>query len=106
MKRRVVITGGSSGLGLSLASALASQGDSVALVARDAAKLENAAAEIRRATSGAAVLTLAADVQHEDSLRSGAAALAEGLGGIDVLVNSAGIEHTPSPSPRSASTSS
>jgi 3-dehydrosphinganine reductase len=91
MNRRVVITGGSSGLGLSLASALASRGDAVALVARDAAKLERAAARIRQATPTATVLTLAADVQAEDTLGSGFNALAAELGGIDALVNSAGI---------------
>jgi 3-dehydrosphinganine reductase len=91
MERKVVITGGSSGLGLSLARALAARGDSVALVARDAAKLEKAAEDIGRGLSGGTVVTLATDVQNEDALRSGLDMLADKLGGIDVLVNSAGI---------------
>lgn len=91
MSRKVVITGGSSGLGLALAQALVARGDAVALLARDARKLEKAAAGLRAAMPGAVVHTAAADVQDADALSLTFVALAKTLGGIDVLVNSAGI---------------
>jgi len=46
-KRNIVITGGSSGLGLALAQACVARGDTVAILARDAAKLDSAAASLR-----------------------------------------------------------
>lgn len=91
MTRKIVITGGSSGLGLALAKALVARGDTVALLARDERKLENAAASLRAATPGAVVYTAATDVQDADALSLTFAALAKTLGSIDVLVNSAGI---------------
>lgn len=91
MGRRVAITGGSSGLGLALAQALASRGDAVALLARDPRKLEAAAATVRGAVPGAEVFTVAVDVQDGAALEQAFAAVAQALGGIDVLVNSAGI---------------
>lgn len=91
MSRRIVITGGSSGLGLALAKALVARGDAVGLLARDARKLEAAAAEARARSPGARVFTAAADVQDVQALERAVAGLAAQLGGIDVLVNSAGI---------------
>ncbi len=89
--RTIVITGGSSGLGLALARACVQRGDRVALLARDAAKLQNAAAALRVLKPGARVMVAAADVQSEDGLRRAFAAIAGEFGGIEVLVNSAGI---------------
>jgi 3-dehydrosphinganine reductase len=91
MTQRILITGGSSGLGLALATALAARGDTVALLARDAKKLEQAAAGIRAATPGAVVFTTATDVQDVPSLRHAIDTLAGQMGGIDILVNCAGI---------------
>jgi 3-dehydrosphinganine reductase len=91
MTQRILVTGGSSGLGLALATALAARGDTVALLARDAQKLQQAAAGIRTANPHAAVFTSATDVQDTASLRTAVAELAQQMGGIDVLVNSAGI---------------
>lgn len=91
MQRNFVITGGSSGLGLALAQALVARGDAVALVARDPDKLDGAARQLRAARPGARVFILAVDVQDADALAAGMAKLAQSLGGIDVLVNCAGI---------------
>lgn len=91
MHRKIVITGGSSGLGLALAKALAARGDAVGLLARDAGRLERAAAEIVHAVPGAKVATIATDVQDGAALEQAFVTLAGSLGGIDVLVNSAGI---------------
>lgn len=91
MARHIVITGGSSGLGLALAKALAARGNAVALLARNRTKLDEAAAEIRAAAPGASVSTAACDVQDGAALDKAMRTLAGAMGGIDVLVNSAGI---------------
>lgn len=91
--RTIVITGGSSGLGLALAQACIQRGDRVALLARDPAKLQQAAAELRMLKAGAQVMAVSADVQNPADLQSVCARIAAEFGGIDVLVNCAGILH-------------
>lgn len=91
MTQRILITGGSSGLGLALAKVLAVRGDVLGLLARDPRKLESAATEIRAAVPGAKVFTAAADVQDDAGLPAVFEALVEAMGGLDVLINSAGI---------------
>lgn len=87
----VVITGGSSGLGLELAYRLAAQGARLTLVARDLTKLEEAAAEVRLRTPGARIGVESLDVRNEEAAAASMQKIAEGNGGIDVLINSAGI---------------
>lgn len=81
---RVLVTGGTSGLGRAMAAALAGAGAQVVLTSRDRARAETAAAEI-----GAAGIEL--DVRDEDSVAAGVDATYERLGGLDVLVANAGI---------------
>jgi NAD(P)-dependent dehydrogenase (short-subunit alcohol dehydrogenase family) len=81
---RVLVTGGTNGLGRAMATALVSAGARVVLTSRDRARAETAAAEI-----GGIGVQL--DVRHEHSVRSGLEAVYEQLGGLDVLVNNAGI---------------
>lgn len=83
-RRRVVITGGSSGIGLATARAFAGAGDEVILIARDAERLAAAAAEL-----GDAASVFPADVADEDSVSGVGEQLAAG-GAIDILVNAAG----------------
>lgn len=90
-KRNMVITGGSSGLGLALAQACVARGDTVAILARDAAKLDGAAASLRAVRSNAKVLTAAVDVQDAEALAQTFSRLAQEMGSIDMLVNSAGV---------------
>ena len=80
--RHAVVTGGSGGIGLAIARRLVELGASVTLVARDAAKLERAAAELG---GGASVLAL--DLSDRDAVE---AALPGGRR-VDLLVNCAGI---------------
>ncbi len=87
--RRWVVTGASRGLGRAIASRAAGGGDRVCLVARGAG-IEAVAAEIGRQT-GAETMGFAADVTSEDDLARIAAATQERWGGIDVLVNNAGV---------------
>jgi 3-dehydrosphinganine reductase len=88
---RIVVTGGSSGLGLALAEAFVRRGASVALVARDAGRLDEAARAASAVRPGAVVRGYSLDVTRSDGLGAGFDRIAEDLGGIDLLVSSAGI---------------
>jgi NAD(P)-dependent dehydrogenase (short-subunit alcohol dehydrogenase family) len=81
---RVLVTGGTTGLGRAMAAALAASGARVVLTSRDRARAEAAAAEI-----GATGIEL--DVRNESSVSAGVEATYEQLGGLDVLVSNAGI---------------
>ncbi len=87
----IVITGGSSGLGLELARRLAAQGARLTLVARDQARLERAAGALRALPGGATVRTESVDVRDEAAVHACMQRVAEAEGRIDMLVNSAGI---------------
>lgn len=86
---RCVVTGGSTGIGLETARALAGAGARVAICARTAETLEAAAEEL--ASTGAEVLPLRVDVTDEVQVDSLVSSVAERWGGADVLVNNAGI---------------
>lgn len=86
--KRAIITGASRGIGLAVATALAAEGTDVALVARGAAALEEAAAGLARGT-GARVLAVPADTTSSESVDAMVARVAGELGGVDILVNAA-----------------
>lgn len=86
-----IVTGGSSGIGLAAARRLAGDGHPVALLARDAGRLEAAAATIRAAVPGARVTTRVVDVRDADAVRAAVEAVAAAEGPIAWLVASAGI---------------
>lgn len=86
--RRAVVTGGSSGIGEAMATALGRAGAALLLVARRAAELEAAAARLR--AQGIACETLAADLGNTRDLPSAGAAI-EATGPVDILVNAAGV---------------
>jgi NAD(P)-dependent dehydrogenase (short-subunit alcohol dehydrogenase family) len=83
--RRVLLTGGTSGLGLAMASALAQAGASVVLTGRDVVRAEQVAATLPGASG------LGLDTRDEASVSAAVRAAAERLGGIDLLVNNAGL---------------
>jgi meso-butanediol dehydrogenase/(S,S)-butanediol dehydrogenase/diacetyl reductase len=80
----IVITGAGAGLGRALARRFAADGESVVLLGRSFAKVEQAAGEI-----GERALALECDVSSPESVRSAFAAIAERHGRIDVLINNA-----------------
>jgi 3-oxoacyl-[acyl-carrier protein] reductase len=85
---RALITGGSRGIGLAIAGALADEGAAVGLVARDPVRLAAAAAHL--AARGASVATAAADVTDTAGLHRAVEDIATALGGLDHLVANAG----------------
>lgn len=84
-----LVTGASRGLGKPVAIGMAAAGAHVALVARDASKLEAVRDEIVRAGGEATVLAL--DLADEDAVRAGVRRVAGELGRIDICANIAGI---------------
>lgn len=85
----VLITGGGAGLGLSYAHGFAAEGARLVLADIDGDAAAKAAAEIT--ATGADALGVQADVADEGAVVAMAAAAAAAFGGVDVLVNNAGL---------------
>jgi NAD(P)-dependent dehydrogenase (short-subunit alcohol dehydrogenase family)/uncharacterized protein YndB with AHSA1/START domain len=85
--QRVLITGGSSGIGLAVAEALVAEGAEVALLARN--ELGLAAAKRRLAEAGGEAVAVSADVSDREALATAIDKAVDALGGLDVLVTSA-----------------
>ncbi|MHB8393139.1 MAG: SDR family oxidoreductase [Candidatus Dormibacteria bacterium] len=89
--RRAIVTGGSKGIGFSIAQALLAEGALVAICSRNAEELQAAAERLR--ADGATVMAEVADVSRPDEVdRFVSRAVAE-LGGLEILVNNAGRAH-------------
>jgi NAD(P)-dependent dehydrogenase (short-subunit alcohol dehydrogenase family) len=85
-----VVTGASSGIGRALALTLAERGASVIGLARRRNLLDEVAGELSRRSPGSA--TRICDVGDTDSYREALAGIEDERGGIDVLVNNAGVD--------------
>jgi NAD(P)-dependent dehydrogenase (short-subunit alcohol dehydrogenase family) len=83
---RVLLTGGTSGLGFAMSQALAQAGARVILTGRTTERVQAAATRIAHDTAG-----LVMDVRDEHSVAAGVDRALAALGGLDVLVNNAGI---------------
>jgi NAD(P)-dependent dehydrogenase (short-subunit alcohol dehydrogenase family) len=82
---RALVTGGTSGLGLAMARALAEAGAAVVLTGRQADRAQAAAARLPGATG------LALDVRDERSVAEAVERAWSSLGGLDLMVNNAGL---------------
>ena len=86
--RRALVTGGASGFGLGVARALLEDGASVAIGDVHRGRLDAAAESLGR---GERVLPIELDVTSGESVRAAVAACEDAFGGLDALVNSAGV---------------
>jgi NAD(P)-dependent dehydrogenase (short-subunit alcohol dehydrogenase family) len=87
--KRALVTGGSRGIGKAVARVLAEEGADVALLARDAQRLAQAAAELSNAT-GRRVIGVSGDTTSDEQVHRAVAEAVRQLGGtIDILVNAA-----------------
>jgi NAD(P)-dependent dehydrogenase (short-subunit alcohol dehydrogenase family) len=88
--RVAVVTGGSRGIGRAIASALANAGALVAITGRNKQSLSDAVSQLNQENSGS-VAGYVCDVRDYQQVRALFAEVAEKFGGVDVLVNNAGI---------------
>ena len=88
--KRALVTGASSGIGKAIALRFAAEGAAVAIGGRDVARVE-ATREAIEAAGGRAV-SVVGDVSDVDGATGVVAASVRGLGGLDIVVNNAGID--------------
>ncbi|HEX3786022.1 MAG TPA: SDR family oxidoreductase [Pseudonocardiaceae bacterium] len=91
MRRNILITGASSGLGAQMAREFAARGRNLALCARRTDRLEELRTELTTAHAGITVAIRKMDVAVPDQVFDGFRALAEELGSLDRVIVNAGI---------------
>lgn len=93
--KRILITGGASGIGAASALLLASRGAKV--VIGDLAEALGAAVAKQGQEAGHSIVFQKVDVTQGDEVRALFAFAMQELGGLDVVINNAGIDHQPAP---------
>ena len=88
--KTAIVTGGTRGIGRAIAQELVSAGMAVAITGRDEGALEKTVSQLNRRKSGIAK-GYTCDVRDYDQVKSVFAAIAKDSGGIDILINNAGI---------------
>ena len=88
--KTAIVTGAARGIGLGVAQHFVRDGARVAMIDRDAAAVEAAAADLNQQCPGSAIAVTADVAVSADVSRAVAAAMSQ-LGGLDILVNNAGI---------------
>src|SRR5262249_5977875 len=86
--RKAIVTGASSGIGEATARALAAEGATIALGARRSDRLEALASEI---SNGSPHHPFSVDVGDEAAATTFVEDAAEAMGGLDILINNAGV---------------
>ena len=92
-KPRILLTGASSGIGLTTAEQLAAGGAEVIMVSRDPASGAAAREKVAALATAAEPIFLAADLSNQASIRALSTLLHERFDSIDVLINSAGTAY-------------
>jgi 3-oxoacyl-[acyl-carrier protein] reductase len=87
--RAAIVTGGSKGIGLAVATRFAASGADVAIVARGAEPIKEAVASIQK-TSQARVIGIAADVSKAPDIERAYGEAMQAFGKVDIIVNNAG----------------
>jgi len=88
--KNAIVTGGTKGIGRAIAAALIAEGITVCISARNEAEIDAAVRELNRKDRGKAI-GFACDVRDYDQVKALINYAANELGGVDVLVNNAGI---------------
>jgi NAD(P)-dependent dehydrogenase (short-subunit alcohol dehydrogenase family) len=88
--KRALVTGGTKGIGLAIARALAEAGADTVICGRDRGSLDSAVDELRRANPERKVSGHTADVSNSEAVRDLFRSADQELGGLDILVNNAG----------------
>lgn len=88
--RNAIVTGGTRGIGLAIAKSLAEAGASVAICARNPQDVESAARGLSSETGGR-VVGAACDVSSSSEVSKFFRFVDEALGGLDILINNAGV---------------
>lgn len=88
--KRVLVTGGSRGIGKAIARVFASEGAQVVIASRGRESLEASAAALEKET-GRAVFPIVADTGNKASVDALVAQTVKRLGGIDILINNAAV---------------
>jgi 3-oxoacyl-[acyl-carrier protein] reductase len=91
MNRKAIITGATRGIGREIATRLAGEGIDLSLVARNKDKLQELAEEL--SPKGIRTLPLAMDLEDEEAPREIMRQTVSVFGGIDILINNAGLPH-------------
>ncbi|MFN8023293.1 MAG: SDR family NAD(P)-dependent oxidoreductase [Acidimicrobiales bacterium] len=89
--KRVIVTGAASGMGRATAHLFADEGARVAVVDLDPERVLAVTDEIRSVHGDDAAIDVVCDVADHDSLKALVARAVEAFGGIDVVINNAGI---------------
>ncbi|ADU15306.1 SDR family oxidoreductase [Asticcacaulis excentricus] len=89
--KRVLVTGGTTGIGRATVALLAEQGARVVTFGRHQPELEDALAHARAVNPQADVFGLTADVSTREGVARVFAAVDDSLGGLDILINNAGL---------------
>jgi NAD(P)-dependent dehydrogenase (short-subunit alcohol dehydrogenase family) len=87
--KRAAITGGSVGIGLAVAHALAAEGVDLVILARDKPRVESEAAGIAKA-HGVKCIGISADVSKKEDIDAAVTRIQKSFDGLDILVNNAG----------------
>ena len=93
--RTAVVTGANAGIGFEIARVLAEHGALVVLACRRAGKADEAAERIRAQHPQARIATVALDLASLAAVRAGADEIRASYGGLDLLINNAGVMEVP-----------
>jgi 3-oxoacyl-[acyl-carrier protein] reductase len=90
--KHALVMGGGRGIGRGISEALVAEGASVALVSRNQAALDKAAAEMtaKYGAAGGKVIGVAADLKDRTTIKSAFERITAEFGGVDILVNNSG----------------
>lgn len=91
MTRTVLVTGGTSGIGLGIASAMLAAGYRVAVTSRDEERCRRAEKQLSESAPAEHVRAIPADTTDEDAMRSAVEEITADWGGLNCLVTAAGV---------------